>query len=194
MLCTDGRGGVERIPPHRHPAHYHRLLTALEDLCRPGRAGHDGSRALPAALAEGLRLAELEHWHDETLLVISDFLFPFEELLGRLDRLSQRNNRAFLFHVIHPDEYSPTVTAGIPDWSIPARETFPFLEVCRFRSPETGALVLADPRMVRREYVHRFRELLGELRSRAAECGIGYEPVGTGEAVEAFLMRWLWRG
>ncbi len=191
MLSADGAGGFEWISPHRHPSHYHRLVGAMADMVAPAGRLDREVRGVPAALAEGLRLADIERWHDATLLVISDFLFPFDELLTALDRLRHRNNRAWLFHVIHPEEYAPTLEGGVPDWSRPARGSFPYKDICRFRSPETGVSVRADPRMVRREYLSRFKEFLGELRRRAAGSGITYMPISTAEPADRFLVRTL---
>jgi uncharacterized protein (DUF58 family) len=184
-------GGVERIEPHRQPAHYHRLLESLGAVSRPGNAPDRESGGLPGAVREALRVADLERWHDTTILVFSDFLYPFDELLTHLDRLGSRNNRSYLFHVIHPEEYSPTVGDAGPDWATPGRETFPYRDVCRFRSPETGASVLADPRMVRREYLTRYREFLDDLRGRSASAGIAHVPVSTVEPIDHFLVRYL---
>ncbi len=191
MLHAGERSGFERIEPHRQAAHYHRLLESLGGVARldaaPGREAGD----VPVALGEALRLADLERWHDTAILVFSDFLFPFDDLLNRLDRLGSRNNHAYLFHVIHPEEYAPTLEGGGPDWTRPGRETFPYRDVCRFRSPETGVSVMADPRMVRREYLSRFAEFLDDLHARAAEVGITHVPVSTREPVDRFLVRYL---
>jgi len=191
MLHASETAGFEHIPPHRQPAHYHRLLEALGGAARVGTTPDREDGGLPVALWEALRLADLERWHDTAILVFSDFLFPFDELLSRLDRLRSRNNRAYLFHVIHPEEYAPTLGDSGPDWTHPGRETFPFRDVCRFRSPETGVSVLADPRMVRREYLSRFAEFLQELRGRSAGAGIAHVPVSTEEPVDRFLVRYL---
>ena len=187
-------GGVERIEPHRHPAHYHRLLDSLGAVSRAGVEPDREAGGMPGAVREALRGADLERWHDMTILVFSDFLYPFDELLGHLDRLGSRNNRAYLFHVIHPEEYAPTLGDGGPDWSNPGRETFPYKDVCRFRSPETGVSVLADPRMVRREYLTRYSEFLDDLHGRAVGAGIAHVPVSTVEPIDQFLVRYLRRG
>jgi len=193
MLCASGRDAVERITPRRHPAHYHRLLESLAAAAHPAAPPDRdrGADGVPAAMGEALRLADLERWHDTAIIVFSDFLFPFDELLARLERLGSRNNRAYLFHVIQAEEYSPTTEAGNIDWSRPGRETFPYRDICRFRSPETGVSVMADPRMVRREYLSRFREFLEDLGARAAGAGIAHVPVSTKEPVDRFLVRYL---
>ena len=191
MLYGVGGGGCERIEPRRHPAHYHRLLGALVDVAQVAAAPGRESVGLPTALGEALRLADLERWHDTTILIFSDFLYPFDELLTRLDRLGSRNNRAYLFHLIHPEEYAPTLEDSGPDWSRPGLETFPYRDVCRFRSPETGVSVMADPRMVRREYMSRFSEFLDDLHGRAAGAGITHVPVSTQEPPDRFLIRYL---
>ncbi|MFH1532483.1 MAG: DUF58 domain-containing protein [Pseudomonadota bacterium] len=191
MLHATGSDGFEAIVPHRQPAHYHRLLEALGGAARVGATPDREDGGLPAAFGEALRVADLERWHDTAILVFSDFLYPFDELLGRLGRLGSRNNRVYLFHVIHPEEYAPTLEDGGPDWTRPGRETFPYRDMCRFRSPETGVSVLADPRMVRREYLSRYAEFLEELRGRSAGAGIAHIPVSTGEPVDRFLVRYL---
>lgn len=191
MIHAPGRAGVERIEPHRQPAHYRRLLGSLDETARPGVEPDREDGGVPGALREALRVADLERWHDMTILLFSDFLFPFDEVLTHLDRLGSRNNRAYLFHVIHPEEYAPTLEGGVPDWSKPTRDTFPYRDVARFRSPETGASVLADPRMVRREYLSRFTEFLDDLHGRSAGAGIAHIPVSTIEPVDRFLVRYL---
>ena len=191
MLRAAGQDGIERIVPLHQPAHYYRLVDSLGAAAAAQASPEGAEGGLPQAMGEGLRLAELEHWHDTAILVFSDFLYPFDELLARLDRLGARNNRAYLFHVIHPEEFAPTAGVRGPDWSRPSRETFPYREVCRFRSPETGTSVLADPRMVRREYLSRFGQFLDELRSRASGAGIAHVPVSTVEPVDRFLVRYL---
>jgi uncharacterized protein (DUF58 family) len=191
MIHAPGRAGVQRIEPHRQPAHYHRLLNSLGATARPGGDPDREDGGIPGALREALRVADLERWHDTTILLFSDFLFPFDEVITHLARLGSRNNRAYLFHVIHPEEYAPRVDAGVPDWSQPTRDTFPYRDVCRFRSPETGASVLADPRMVRREYLNRFTEFLDDLHARSAGAGVAHVPVSTVEPADRFLVRYL---
>ncbi|WP_343312464.1 DUF58 domain-containing protein [Brucella sp. BE17] len=60
------------------------------------------------------------------IVLISDFLHPFDELNQFLDRLAQRGVRAHLVEVADP-----------------AEETFPYAGRTEFRDPETGATLVA---------------------------------------------------
>ena len=188
LVAFRGSEVVLRLPPHRHPAHYHQLVERLLNMLEPDDEPPRGDGRPPLA---ALHLAEAERWHDTAILFFSDLLFPPDELFSHLDGLRQRNNRTMLYQIIHPAEYEPEFKGGVPVWDSPAEGSFPYGDLCRFRSPETGQVVLADPRVVRREYLARYSDYISDVHHSAAECRTGHLAVSTAEQLDRFLLRHL---
>ncbi|APX70324.1 MULTISPECIES: DUF58 domain-containing protein [unclassified Brucella] len=123
----------------------------------PPFSARNGAERLASALMHGTPDAALPDITQirrfSEVVLVSDFLHPFDEVTDLLNRLAQRGVRAHLVEVADP-----------------AEETFPYLGRTEFRDPETGATLIAGraetyAQDYRRLYIAR-RETLIDICKR----------------------------
>lgn len=146
--------------------HLFSILRALETI-RPGRATRV-SEALhslyPLIRRRGL------------LVIVSDFLDQPRHLFDALNRYRHRGFETLLFHVLHPDELSLPDQANV-----------------RFVDMETARTVVAEPKVVRKEYQAELQKYLDEIRNGAEVRRIDYNLVSTATPYYVGLERYLIR-
>ena len=128
------------------------LLSAIQNLT-PG-----GGTAAEAALKRVTGMLRRRG----LIVFISDLLFDQELALLALQYLRHRGHHVVVFHIMDPAEL---VLEGPPE--------------ARFEDLESGALVVARPRELRRAYTETVQRAIDTWRSRCRRNGIAYHHVLT---------------
>ncbi len=186
LVVFSGNKVVDRVPAQQIASHHLVIMECLERNLLT-RVQRDNSSSKPPEAI--MQIAQIERWADSSIMLISDFLFDFERSFKMLSELRKLNTTSFLFHMIHPTEYYPSIRGERVDWTRNTEAAFNFSRAGRFRSPETGQAVLADPGAVRREYLERYRQYLAELKQAASESMIRYDHMITNDPIESLLFR-----
>jgi uncharacterized protein (DUF58 family) len=153
-----------RMPAGGRPGHLHALLLALERLRPAARS----NVALPVnQLAEALLKRSL-------VVLISDLLDEAAPVVRSLRRLRFRGTDVIVFHVLDPDEL-----------------TFPFRGPSRFRDLESAEAVVAEPSVVRAEYLRALEALTEAYRRELRAAGIDYVQLDTSQPLDLALLTYL---
>lgn len=163
-LFAVGERTVLDIPPRRNPAHLQLILDSLADLKTGGRTG----------LAAGLH--ELAERIPRRALVIlfSDCFCEAGELMAALQHLNFERHDVAVFHLLDNQEIR-----------------FNFDRPLRFIDLEGGAGQVAEPSVIRNEYLRRLRQFMDALQKGCREFGIDYRRVLTSEDYETVLADFL---
>ncbi len=163
-LAAFDRRIVSLVPPGSRPGHLRSILTALERLA----PGAETDLAAPLHLiADSLTRRGL-------IIVISDLLDRPEGVIDALKHFRYRGSDVIVFHVLDRDEL-----------------TFPFAEPARFQDPETGVEVVADPRLVRRQYLDTLEGMLTTYKRELGVAGIDYCLLDTSQPLDLALLAYL---
>lgn len=163
-LFAVGEQTVLDVPPRRNPAHLQLILDSLADIKTGGRTG----------LADGLH--ELAERVPRRALVIlfSDCFCEAGELMAALQHLNFERHDVAVFHLLDTQEIR-----------------FHFDRPLRFIDLEGGPGQVAEPSVIRNEYLRRLRQFMDALQKGCREFGIDYRRVLTSENYETVLADFL---
>jgi uncharacterized protein (DUF58 family) len=159
LVCAGEKAAVE-IPPRRNPAHLRLILDALQKTAARGETG------LPAALhglAEKVRRRAL-------VVVISDFFCELEPLLNSFQHLRFQKHDLALFQLLDRAELD-----------------FRFDRPTRFVDLESSFHLVAEPAVIRDEYLRQIHGFLEGLRAGCHELAAEYRQVVTDQPYEKVL-------
>jgi len=152
------------LPPRARSAHLVDFCGLLDTVVpRGGTALESGL----LRLVEGGRGRGL-------VFVFSDFFAPLEAVKQALAQVRARRHAVLLVHVLDPDEVQ-----------------FPFDRLTRFRSMESEAHLLVEPRAIRGAYLAALAAFRQKIAKMGEELGAGYTLVLTDERPEDALHRIL---
>lgn len=155
---------ITDIPPRRNPAHLRHLFTALEK-CTPS-----GKTKLPESihtLAEKIPQRAL-------VLLFSDCFTDPAGLIDSLEHLRFRKHDIVVFHMLDRVEIE-----------------FEFSRPTRFLDLESSTALLAEPEMIRRQYLDAFSGFVAGLKRGCQEHKVEYRRVVTDEDYEKVLARFM---
>jgi uncharacterized protein (DUF58 family) len=152
------------VPPSIRPGHLRSLLVSLDRLT-PG-ARTDAGRPLHQ-LADSLVKRGM-------VVLISDLLDEPARVIDGLKHFRFRGSDVLVFHVLDRAEL-----------------TFPFDGPVRFRDLESEDEIMADPKVVRAEYLERMQGLIETYRRELRLAGIDYSLLDTSEPLDNALMSYL---
>jgi uncharacterized protein (DUF58 family) len=152
------------IPARRNPAH---LQTILETLDRTEPRGETGLIATLHDLAEKVRRRAL-------VVVFSDCFCDPESLLSAFQHLRFEKHDLVVFHLLDRLELE-----------------FHFERPTRFVDLESSHQVVAEPALIREEYLRQLRLYLERLRSGCHEFKVDYRLVATDQDYEKVLADFL---
>lgn len=161
LLCVNERAVCE-VPPRRNPAH---LRTLLETLDKAEAEPH-GPTGLVAALhdlAEKVRRRAL-------IVIFSDFFCELEGLLSCFQHLRFQKHDLAVFHLLDRMEVE-----------------FKFDRPVRFVDLESSFSLVAEPGLIREQYLAQFNGFLERLRAGCLEFNADYRRVITDEDYEKVL-------
>ncbi|HTI39522.1 MAG TPA: DUF58 domain-containing protein [Vicinamibacterales bacterium] len=142
----------------------HRILIALEQL----EGGHRSHLARPLQqVAQAITKRGL-------VIVLSDLLDDRESVVRGLTQLRFRGTDVIVFQILDPHELR-----------------FPFERAARFRDPETGEEVTADPARVRASYLDALDGLRGYYARELRGAGIDFLTLDTSQPLDAALVAYL---
>jgi uncharacterized protein (DUF58 family) len=159
LVRAGEKGGVE-IPPRRNPAHFGIILDALQKT-----AAHGETTLIPALhdLAEKVRRRAL-------VVVFSDFFCDLAPLLAGLRHLRFQKHDLALFQLLDRAELE-----------------FLFDRPTRFLDLESPFSLVAEPAMIRDEYLRQLHGFLDGLEAGCHEFAADYRRVVTDESYEKVL-------
>jgi hypothetical protein len=108
------------------------------------------------------------------VILISDLLDEPARVIDGLKHFRFRGSDVLVFHVLDRAEL-----------------TFPFDESVRFRDFESGDEIMANPRVVREEYLARMQALIDTYRRELRLAGIDYTLLDTSEPLDHALLSYL---
>lgn len=165
-LVTFSNGVREIVPTRSGLGHLNHICNALE-----------GARPLEETnLSAGLKQLSERTRRRGMVLVFTDFFAPLDEAFGVLRQLVSRGHQVIVFHVLDSDELR-----------------FPFDEMTLFEGLETGARLLAEPKLIRSTYLERIEGHIEEVRRRCIEGRIEPVLLDTSEPPARTLLRFLRR-
>jgi uncharacterized protein (DUF58 family) len=159
LICAGEKVSME-IPPRRNPAHLRLILDSLQKT-----AAH-GETVLPSVLhdlAEKVRRRAL-------VVVISDFFCDLEPLLNSFQHLRFQKHDLAVFQLLDRMELD-----------------FKFDRPTRFVDLESSFNIVAEPAMIRDEYLRQIHGFLENLRAGCNEFAADYRRVVTDEPYEKVL-------
>jgi uncharacterized protein (DUF58 family) len=163
LVCLADRV-VHDVPAKRNPAHLQAIFDIIESV-EP-----KGDTALIRTLhdfAEKVRQRAL-------VLVFSDFFCPVEPLLDCLQHLRFEKHDVVLFHLMDRLELD-----------------FPFDRPVRFLDLESPETLLAEPAIIRRQYLKALTQHLTALREGCLRFAIEFRSVATSQNYEAVLREFM---
>ncbi|MFO0911825.1 MAG: DUF58 domain-containing protein [Pirellulales bacterium] len=163
-LITTDEQHREMLPSRYRPGHWRRLLMTLE---RTSQTPHTN---LVAPLDEVARLVPPR----TTVVVVSDFLTPLEQLARPLSLLAARRQSVQLFWVLDPAERD--LSLG---------------KAAQYEDMETGERVYVRPDLQREAYQRRLAEHEAALRNLADTRGIALHAVSTAHPLDGVLMEFV---
>ncbi|WP_149497849.1 DUF58 domain-containing protein [Roseiconus lacunae] len=163
-LVTASAGSHEHLPPRRIAGQVEQLFKRLEHLTPVG------TNSMCQAISQ---LAESSRERAMVVLV-SDFLFEFDQLRTAIDHLTFRKHDVVAFHVLSPQELNP-------GWDRPTR----LLDM------EGDESMLVDPEEIRAGYEDAVREYLESIEQLMHRSAVDYHRMLTDGTVEETLSRFL---
>ena len=155
---------VEDVPPRTSPKHLKAIYDVLE---RVDPAGETDIVGVLHNLAERVRRRAL-------VVVVSDFFCEPTPLLDCFQHLLHRKHDLAAFQILDETELA-----------------FDFDRPMRFRDLEGGAAVVADPAVMRRQYLKALTNHQETLRAGCLRYNIDYRRVLVGEGCERVLSQFL---
>ena len=157
----------KRIPPKAAHGYLFAILKELEER-HPGGETRVGS--VLQDLAGSLRRRGL-------VILISDLLDEYEEVLKGLKQIRSRGSEVMVFHLLDRDELE-----------------FPFEKPSLFQDMEEEIKLLVDPRSIRFAYLKTIHSLIEDYRSACASYLIDYHLFNTSIGLDKALIQYLiWR-
>ena len=163
-LTTFHEDIAERLPARNRPGHLRRLMLMLEKECAGNATGLAGMLDKIPILARKRGM----------VVVISDFLVPFESLEHGLRQLHAGGHDVVLFQVLDP-----------------AEQSFDFDKASHFRDAETGEEFFVDPAAAKRGYTTKFEAHQEALRSAAVTYGMDYVLLDTSHPFDDALWQFV---
>ncbi len=154
------------IPPRSNMAHLHVILDELTTV------KEEGNTDLPHVLNE---LAEKIKGRG-LIIIISDLLDEDAEVLRNLKLFKTRKHDVILFHLLHSDEVN-----------------LPFDRLTFFHELESEGKELADPQLIREEYMLQIEEFVNKFKVNSRENEIDYYFLDTDDPMEKVIIRFLFR-
>lgn len=154
----------EYLPPRYRPGHLRQLMLLLD---KPP-SGKETNLARPLErVAEMLRKRGM-------LVVISDFLFPLDELEKEFRRLTGYGHELSLFQVLHPTELDLNLGPAV-----------------MLEDIESEQRLYIDPALARKEYQAKLETHLEGLRGICKQLGISLHLARTDQPLEKCLLDFL---
>ncbi len=154
------------IPPRHNPSHLRNIFDALE---RVGTAGKTDIPTVLHQVAEKIRRRAL-------VIVISDLFEEPSEILPAFTHFCHRKHDLAVFHLIDPAELK-----------------FPFERPTCFIDMETSSRIIADPAILRREYLRSLTGYLEKLKSESLRSDVDYQLVRTDTPYDETLADFMTR-
>jgi len=155
---------IHDIPAKRNPAHLQAIFDTIEELEARGETA-----LIPTLhqFAEKIRQRAL-------VLIFSDFFCPVAPLLDCLQHLRFQKHDVVLFHLMDRFELD-----------------FPFDRPMRFLDLESPEMLLAEPAIIRQQYLRALNQHLQELRQGCMRFSIELRPAVTDQNYEEVLGEFL---
>ncbi len=156
-----------RMPPKSAPGYLIAILKELEEK-RP--QGETRAGSVLQEIAGSLRRRGL-------VILISDLLDEYEEVIKGLKQIRSRGSEVMVFHLLDRDEIE-----------------FPFEKPGLFEDMEEEIKLLVDPRSIRSAYIRTIRALIENYRSACASNLMDYHLFDTSIGLDKALIQYLtWR-
>lgn len=165
-LITFNSEITKYIPPRSNIGHLHIILDELTT------AKEEGETNLPHVLNE---LAEKIKGRG-LIIIISDLLDEDESVLRNLKLFKSRKHDVIIFHILHSDEVN-----------------LPFDRLTFFHELESESKELADPQLIREEYMLQIGEFVNKFKKSSRENEIDYYFADTSDPLEKVVIRFLFR-
>lgn len=159
FLCFNDET-VRDIPPRRNPAHLKNILDALAEITPRG----------PTAVVRILHHLAEKIRRRALVIVFSDFFAEVEPLLDCFQHLCFRKHDLALFHLLDR-----------------AETDFQFDRPMRFMDMERSHQLIAEPSMIRSQYLQELDRYLERMQSGCREFNADYRRVITDENYEKVL-------
>jgi uncharacterized protein (DUF58 family) len=163
-VLTFAEGTREYLPPRYRPGHLRQLMLLLD---KPP-SGKETNLTKPLE-----RVAELLRKRG-MLVVISDFLFPVEELEKEFRRLAGFGHELSLFQVLHPTELDLNLGPAV-----------------MLEDVESERRLYIDPALARKEYQSKFEAHREGLRNACKKLGVSLHLARTDQPLEKCLLDFL---
>jgi uncharacterized protein (DUF58 family) len=152
------------LPPASHPSHLKLLLNALSTLDTPKKTdiGHILHDVAERTKRRGI------------VVLISDLFDDPKNVLLGLRHLRHRSHDVIVLHVLDDDEIR-----------------FPFEKMTLFEGLESQPDLLADPRALRKAYLHEFDTFLTGVRKACLENNVDYTVLNTSQNLDVALSAFL---
>jgi uncharacterized protein (DUF58 family) len=163
ISCFDDHTAID-IPPRRNPAHLRTILDSL------GQVQPRGETALVGALhdlAERIRRRAM-------VIIFSDCFCEVEPLLECFQHLRFRKHDLAVFHLLDRAELE-----------------FRFDRPVRFVDLETSSSLMAEPAIIRRQYLEQLQEHLDRLKSGCSQFHADYRRITIDQDYEKVLADFL---
>jgi uncharacterized protein (DUF58 family) len=165
-LAVFGDRAVEiLVPPRGRTTHLRDLLGVLDQVTTAGGKGDES----PAQVLE--RIAELARRKRALVVLASDMFDDDDRTLEVLKRLRAQRHDVVVLHVLDPHE-----------------RDFPYDGLTLFEALESDHRLLANPSVIRKEYLARMHGFLERCRVRCADSGVDYHLVSTDQPLERTLL------
>jgi uncharacterized protein (DUF58 family) len=152
------------VRPSSNPSHLKQLIHVMEEI-KPERKTRTGP--IFHDLAERFKKRGV-------VVVLSDLFDDVNSMLAGLQHLRHRRHDVIVFQVLDPAELD-----------------FPFRDVTLFKGLESLPEIVADPRDLRRAYLHEFNEFLQQVRGGCHARNIDHVLLRTDESLEVALSSYL---
>lgn len=152
------------IRPSSNLSHLKQLLHVMEDA---SAARKTATGLIFHDLAERLKKRGI-------VMILSDLFDDLKSTLAGLKHLRHRRHEVIVFHILDPAEVE-----------------FPFERVTLFKGLEDLPEVLADPRSLRKAYLHEFEQYRKRLELGCRNQRIDYVPLRTDQSLDVALSTYL---
>lgn len=163
LVCI-GEKTVTEIPARRSPSHVQLLCEAIDDAKPRGATG----------LVEGLHELAEKVRRRALVIVLSDFFAEPEPIVRAIQHVRYQKHDLTAFQLLDRQELE-----------------FRFDRPTRFLDLESAFRLIAEPTLVRDEYLAQLRGFLGRLRAGCHEFKADYRQAVTDEDYEAVLSDFL---
>lgn len=149
------------LPPKNGPEHLRSLCDTLS--AKTPSEKTDLASSLHS-LAEQTRRRGL-------IVIFSDLFDDMDKIRSALAHFRRKMHDVIVYQILDRSEIE-----------------FPFRDSARFRDPETGEMIVANPKDVRADYMAAFGNFLAECRNVCSSLGVDYQTVLTDQSPVDFLV------